>query len=72
MQNLMDLEMNLIFLKKIRDGDIDLIGPKENENKHKSDLNEIKRGKHKSKGQKSAIYTIEMLYKARNCVINFF
>ena len=42
------------------------------QNKYKSCLNEIKRGKNKSNEQKSVLYNIETLYKSRKSVIKFF
>ena len=45
-----------------------------NQAKFKSNLSEIKKGnkKHRSKEQKNTLYNIEILYKARNNVIEFF
>ena len=62
------------LLYKIRDGEISLTDTKKDQAEFKSDLNEIKKGnkKHKSKEQKNSLYSIEMLYKARNSVIKFF
>ena len=59
------------FIDKIRDGKIDLSDVKNNQEKFKSYLGEIKKGK-KSKEQKNAFYNIEMLYKARNEAIKFY
>ena len=62
------------LLYKMRDGKISLTDTKKDQAEFKSDLNEIKKGnkKHKSKEQKNSLYSIEMLYKARNSVIKFF
>ena len=61
------------LLDKIRDGKISLTNAKNDQAEFKSDLNEIKKGnkKHGSKEQKTSLYNIEMLCKARNSVINF-
>ena len=59
---------------KIRDGETNLTDVKNNQEKFKSYLGEIKKGnkKHKSKEQKNTLYNIEMLYKARNEAIKFY
>ena len=72
MKNLTNTIRHLFRLDKIRKGGIDLIIVKENQNKYKSSLNEMKRLKLKSKEQKSPLYNIEMLYKLHKSVINFF
>ena len=58
----------LDIIDKIRDGKIDLANVKNNQEKLKSYLGEIKKGnkKHRPKVQKNTLYNIEMLYKARN------
>ena len=56
---------------KVRDGKIDLAGVKNNQQKFKSYLGEIKKG-NKSKEQKNTLFNIEMLYKARNEAIKFY
>ena len=58
----------------MRYGKIDLSDVKNNQEKFKSYLGEIKKGskKHKSKVQKNTLYNIEMLYKARNEAIKFY
>ena len=65
--------MNLIILK-IRDGKIDLSDERNNQEKFKSYLGEIKIGnkKHRSKAEKNTLYSVEMLYKARNEAIKFY
>ena len=62
------------IIDKIRDGKIDLSDVKDNQEKFKSYLGEIKNGnrKHRSKVQKNTLHNIEMLYKARNKVIKFY
>ena len=62
------------IIDKIRDGKIDLSDVKNNQEKIKSYLGEIKKGnkKHRSKEQKNTLYNIEMLYKARNEAIKFY
>ena len=63
-----------ILLDKIRDGKISLADAKNYQTEFKSNLSEIKKGnkKHRSKEQKYTLYNIEMLYKARNKVAEFF
>ena len=58
----------LALIDKMRDGKISLTDVKNNQEKFKSYLGEIKKGnnKRKSKEQKNALYNIETLYKARN------
>ena len=65
--------MSLTMLK-IRHGKIDLSDERNNQEKFKSYLGEIKKGnkKHRSKVQKNTLYNIEMLYKARNEAIKFY
>ena len=62
------------LLHKIRDGKISLADAKNDQAEFKSNLNEIKKGNKKqtSKDQKNALYNTEMLYTARNKVIEFF
>ena len=64
----------LYIIDKIQNGIIDLADVKNNQEKFKSYLGEIKKGnkKHKSKEQKNTSYNIEMLYKARNEAIKFY
>ena len=62
------------LLDKMRDGKISLTNAKNDQAEFKLDLNEIKKKgnkKHRSKEQKTSLYNIEMLYKARNSVIIF-
>ena len=68
--NIADVNFNqfdnaLDIIDKIRDGKIDLADVKNNQEKFKSYLREIKKGnkKYKSKVQKNTLYNIEMLYK---------
>ena len=73
--NTPDLKFDeFVIIDKIRDGKIDLSDVKNNQEKFKSYLGEIKKGskKHKSKVQKNTLYNIEMLYKARNEAIKFY
>ena len=62
------------IIDKIRDGKTDLADVKNNQEKFKSYLEEIKKRnkKHKSKVQKNTLQNIEMLYKARNEAIKFY
>ena len=53
------------IIDKIRDGKLYLPEAKNNQEKFKSYLGQINKGK-KSKEQKRTLYNIEMLYKARN------
>ena len=55
------------IIDNIRDGKIELSDVKNNQEKFKSYLGEIKKGnkKHRSKMQKDTLYNIEMLYKAK-------
>ena len=64
----------LDFIDNIRHGKIDLADIKNNQEKFKSYLGEIKKGnkKHRSKVQKYTLYNVEILYKARNEVIKFY
>ena len=62
----------LDIINKIRDGKKDLADVKNNQQKFKSHLSEIKKGSKKSKEQKNTLYNIEMLYKARNEAIKFY
>ena len=63
----------LDIIDKIRNGKIDLADVKNNQEKFKSYVGEIKKGnkKHRSKVQKNTLYNIEILYKARNEAIKF-
>ena len=62
------------IINKIRDDKTHLPDVKNNQQKFKSYLGEIKNQKSqkKSKEQKNILYNIEMLYKARNEAINFY
>ena len=62
------------IIDKIRDGKINLSDVKNNQEKFKSYLGEIKKGnkKHRLKVQKNTLYNIEMLQKARNEAIKFY
>ena len=62
------------IINKIKNAEISLADVKNNQEKFKSYLGEIKRGNKKksSKEQKkNALYNTEMLYKARNEAIKF-
>ena len=61
----------LDIIDKIRDGKIDLADVKNNQEKFKSYLGEIKKGK-KLKEQKNTLCNIETLYKARSEAIKFY
>ena len=62
------------IINKIQNGEIDLANVKNNQEKFKSYLGEIKKGnkKHRSKEQKNTLYNIETLYKARSEAIKFY
>ena len=60
----------LDIINKIRDGKTDLANGRNNQQKFKSFLGEIKKG-NKSNEQKNTLYNIEMLYKARNEATEF-
>ena len=64
----------LDLINKIRNGEIKLCDVKNHQTIFKSHLVEIKQGNNKkrSKEQKNALYSIEMLYKARNEAIKFY
>ena len=64
----------LNIINKIQNGEISLADVKNNQEKFKSYLGEIKKGnkKHRSKEQKNTLYNIEMLYKARSEAIRFY
>ena len=55
-------------MNEIKNGEISLSDIKNNQEKFKSYLGEIKKenNKRKSKKQKNSLYNIETLYKARN------
>ena len=56
-----------------QDGKIDLFDVKNNQEKLKSYLGEIKKGNKKQiKSAKNTLYNIEMLYKTRNEAIKFY
>ena len=61
-----------IFIKKIRGGNITLEKEKENQNEFKSDLNRIKRCRHKSNNQKRALYNIKKFNNGREKSYHFF
>ena len=60
----------LNIINKIQNGKISLEDGKNNQEKFKSDLGQIKKGK-KSKKQKNTLYNIETLYKSRKKLLNF-
>ena len=62
------------LLDKIRDSKTSLTDAKNDQAEFKLNLSEIKKGnkKHRSKEQKNTLYNIEMYFKARNSVIEFF
>ena len=64
----------LNIINKIQNGEISLVDVKNNQEKFKSHVGEIKRGnsKKRSKEPKSALYNIEMIYKARSKAIKFY
>ena len=61
-------------MDKIKNGKISLEEAKNNQEKFKIYLGEIRKGnnKRRSKEQKNALYNIEMVYKARNKTIKFY
>ena len=59
------------IINKIRDDKTHLPDVKNNQQKFKSYLGEIKKG-NKSKDQKNTLFNVEMLYKARNEAIKFY
>ena len=64
----------MLLLLSIKDDKISLTDIKNNQEKFKSYLREIKKGnnKRKSQEQKDTLYNIEILYKARNEAIKFY
>ena len=64
----------LNIINKIQNGEISLVDVKNNQEKFKSHVGEIKRGnsKKRSKEPKSVLYNIEMIYKARSEAIKFY
>ena len=62
------------IMDKIKNGKISLEEAKNNQEKFKIYLGEIRKGnnKRRSKEQKNALYNIEMVYKARNKTIKFY
>ena len=77
--NIADLKFDqfdnaLNIINKIQNGEISLADVKNNQEKFKSYLGEIKKGnkKHRSKEQENTLFNIEILYKARNEVIKFY
>ena len=64
----------LSIIIKIQNRKISIADVKNNQEKFKTYLGEIKKGnkKHRSKEQKNTLYNIEMLYKARNEAIKFY
>ena len=64
----------LDIIDKIRNGKIDLANVKNNQEKFKSYVGEIKNGnkKHRSKVPQNTLCNIEMFYKARNEAIKFY
>ena len=65
------LDNALNIINKIQNGEISLEDVKNNQEKFKSYVGEIKKGnkKHRSKEQKHTLYNIEMLYNARDKAI---
>ena len=64
----------LNIINKIQNGEISLADVKNNQEKFKSYLGEIKKGnkKHRLRERKNALYNIETLYKARSKAIKFY
>ena len=64
----------LNIVDKIRTSEIKLAKAKNDQIKLKSNLGEIKKGNNKkrSKGQKNALYNIDMLYKARSEAVKLY
>ena len=69
--NFNEFDNALDIIEKIRDVKIDLADVKNNQEKFRSYLGEIKKGR-KSKAQKNTWCNIEMLYKARKEAIKFY
>ena len=72
--NFDEFDNALALIDKIRDGKISLTDVKNNQEKFKSYLGEIRKGDNirKSKKQNNALYNMETLYKARNEAIKFY
>ena len=66
-----EFENAVNIIDKIQNGKISLEDVKNNQEKFKSYLGEIKKGK-KSKEQKNTLYNIETLYKSRSKAIKFY
>ena len=62
----------LDLINKIKNDETKLVEAKNDQEKFRSDLSEIKRGSKTSKEQKSTVYNISMSYKARKEAIKFF
>ena len=63
----------LDIIDKIKNGEIRLIDVKNNQDKFKSNLSDVKKTHGvRTREQKNTLYNIEMLYKARNEAIKFF
>ena len=64
----------LVDINKIQNSEISLADVKNNQEKFKSYLGEIKKAnkKHRSKEQKNTLYNIKMLYKARTEATKFY
>ena len=73
-ENFNEFDNAFSLLNKIRAGKISLSDAKNDQAEFKSNLSEIKKGnkKHRLKDLKNILYSIEMLYKARSKVIEFF
>ena len=72
--NFNEFDNALTLIDKIRGSKISLADVKNNQEKFKSYLREIKKGNNKGKSQeqKNTLYNIEILYKARNEAIKFY
>ena len=64
----------LNIINKIQNGEISLADVKNNQEKFKTYLGEMKKGnkRHRSKEQKNTLYNIEMLYKAISEAFKFY
>ena len=69
----MQNSVNLNTINKIKNGEISLADVKNNQEKFKPDIGEIKRrnNKRRSKEQKDTLHNIKILYKVRNEAIKF-
>ena len=67
-----DSDNGIELFRKMQSGEMKLKDAKELQNIFKSNLNEISKGRFKSKEQKSALGKIKFLYESRRAVIKLF